>query len=224
LVIAVIYGPLTCRILPARSAWCVVVAVVLTVACGSGNDRAGLADLSQQERDLALHTIVSWLECEECVDGELAAVSELRTAVVPPLINALEHGPSPANIAKERYALETRFGRLARDGVKLEASPDVIAEQYLNNYRARYGMRAAIALGDIGGADARNALVRASRDASVRPDVRQEVEKALAKLEAQSPPPSRFPTGRVIAILLGAGALFGGGWAFGTWRARKRRD
>ena len=134
-----------------------------------------------------MQALANWLECEECVDGELEAVADLGAAAIPPLEAALKYGPSPANIAEERYALETRFARLAREGAEHPAPPSVIAEQYLNNYRANYGIRAAIALGEIGGAQAEKILAEASESGDFRDDVRREVDKALARIQEQSP-------------------------------------
>src|SRR5512134_3649634 len=56
--------------------------------------------------------IVAWLECDECSEGELAAVVKLGQAAVPSLAANLRDGPSPARREQLRRHLEESHARL----------------------------------------------------------------------------------------------------------------
>jgi hypothetical protein len=66
--------------------------------------------------------------------------------------------------------------------VKVPGSEEQYIASYMDNYAALYRVRAATALGTIGGADARRALEEASRVA-VRKDVREAVKASLKKMK-----------------------------------------
>ena len=139
--------------------------------------------------------VLSWLECEECVDGELSRVIHLghgwRTgaATSDSLIDDLLAGPGTgrtANISQQFLAAfhdDSVASSTAGGGFPV-GSPQYI-RHYVGNYVAVYRGRAAIALARIGGKRARAALdsaraghLRQPTD-SLRPDVLDEVAFGL---------------------------------------------
>jgi hypothetical protein len=145
-----------------------------------------VAQLTPQEATEARRTIVRWLECEECDGGELEAVVELGPAAIPTLAAVLRQGPSPAARESARLSLEASYAELEahaaenpRDSVPV--GRDEYVTMFLDNYEALYRIRAATALGAIGGPDAEAALRDAPRGA--RADVSQAVSAALDSLQ-----------------------------------------
>jgi hypothetical protein len=129
---------------------------------------------------------MSWLECEECIDGELEAVLELGPVAVPSLAATLRDGPSPATREKLRRELRIRYGEL-RDYVQqhpaagFDEAEDVWVDEQLANDVARYQARSAEALARLGGPEARRALAEALGK-PLRPDVEAVVRKSLDQL------------------------------------------
>jgi len=166
------------------STLCVAAAVCTAFGCGAAEFEA--VSLSPQEGAEARLRIVQWLECEECVAGELDAVKALDSVAVPPLRAALEVGPSPASIEEERYALKQNFHSMVDSGFTPIGDADDLADRYLSNYRAKYRIRAAIALGEIGGKEAQSALQEASQIDDHRDDVTRAIAESLNKLNQAS--------------------------------------
>jgi HEAT repeat protein len=131
-------------------------------------------------------TTIKWLECEECVDGELEAVVRLGQDIVPSLEAVLHEGLSPAGRKFLESELEKRYDRMmARAEENPRTRPagtrEQFLEQYMGNFEAMYRIRAAIALGEIGGSKANQALQEASQTEHRR-DVERAIREALAKL------------------------------------------
>jgi HEAT repeat protein len=122
--------------------------------------------------------IVAWLECDECSEGELAAVVKLGQAAVPSLAASLRDGPSPARREQLRRHLEESHARL-KDRSRTSAA--VYVPRYTENLVALYRVRAARALSAIGGPVARQALEDALGQ-PYRDDVRQSIKAALTRL------------------------------------------
>jgi len=134
------------------------------------------------ERAVQIRTIViAWLDCDECVDGELAAVVKVGDAAVPSLAAALREGLAPGRLEGLRRHLEESYTRLGDKSAKSRASKDVYVQRYTDNLLALHQVRAAIALSSIGGPDARRALEDA-QNAPYRDDVKQSIKAALARL------------------------------------------
>jgi hypothetical protein len=123
-------------------------------------------------------TVIAWLECEECTEGELEAVVKLGQAAVPTLAASLRDGPSPARREQLRRHLEESHARL-KDRSRTSAA--VYVHRYTDNLEALYRVRAARALGVIGGRAARQALEGAEGQ-RYRDDVQRSIEAALARL------------------------------------------
>lgn len=131
-------------------------------------------------------TIVAWLECQECIDGELNAVVRLGQAAVPTLAATLAGGPSPASREALRRHLVNAYRELkeyerTKRGTTVTATEDEYVRTYMDNYVALYKARAAEALGRIGGDRARRALEAAARE-DQRPDVRSALQAALTRV------------------------------------------
>jgi hypothetical protein len=123
----------------------------------------------------------AWLLCEECVDGELAAVlargadSTTRAVAVDHLSAALLAGPSPTRIANlrqqylESFEADSVYGQTVLGVAPLANSPDYVAH-YLDNFIAVFRARAALALARIGGPRAQAVLDSALADRLRDPD------------------------------------------------------
>ena len=115
----------------------------------------------------ARKAIVVWLECEECNEGELQAVLKLGQLAVPTLANVLKEGPSPVKREVYRYRLLDNYKTMQTFlRVRPNLGPvNISSEAYLalniENYVTLFKVRAATALGKIGGINARNALKEA---------------------------------------------------------------
>jgi hypothetical protein len=139
-------------------------------------------ELPPEESLAARKAIVAWLECEECTEGELEAVLKLGQAAVPSLAATLERGPSPASLEKLRLHLESTYRQLVEysrthEEVKIDFSQEEYVKVYLENYVANHGVRAAQALGRIGGETARKSLENAGK-LPLREDVKKVVEES----------------------------------------------
>lgn len=121
-----------------------------------------------------------WLQCDECVDGELDSVVGLQSRAVEALVDAL-HGPSSDRVENMRRQFAASYARVVArtDPSTLNITEATYVRRYLENYVATYRSRSAIALGRIGTDAAVNAL-RAAQDSSYRFDVLFEIRRALA--------------------------------------------
>lgn len=130
--------------------------------------------------------VQAWLGCEECQDGQRARVVSYGDAVIPLLRQALLGGPSPAQRAVMRDKYVTLYNSIQSAGLPA-GTPAVTRDEYvrraLSNHVATYQMRAAAALGSIGGPRATAVLQTALNPAGVsnyRADVIATVRVARA--------------------------------------------
>jgi hypothetical protein len=143
--------------------------------------------LSRAEAVRAAQVLVTWFECEECEAGELRAVTRYGQAIVPSLIATLNEGPSPASREILRQQMQDRYDELAtyaqkNPNAKLASGREEFVAMYLGNFDAQYRVRAAQALGTIGGGRAREALQSALQKTE-RSDVRRTISEALSKIK-----------------------------------------
>jgi hypothetical protein len=124
-------------------------------------------------------TLDSWLMCDECINGERAAAKAIGHKAVPALSSALVGPP-----ARRRALVRGQFVD-SYPGAITGLTPDVYADQLLANYVATYQKRAAIALGDLGGNDAKAALNEALARASTRA-YREDVVRLIRYVVARS--------------------------------------
>jgi hypothetical protein len=129
----------------------------------------------------ARHSIVEWLECEECEDGELERVVELGAVATPTLAATLRQGPSEASRELVRRELANTYEQLAayaadHPGTELPMDREQYISTYLDNYIALYQIRSAKALAAIGGDAAKRALEEGEM-ISARSDVREAIRQ-----------------------------------------------
>jgi len=142
--------------------------------------------LSPEQAAESRRTIITWLECEECSDGELEAVVKLGSIAVPSLAIILREGPSRANRELQRRHLMTTYQRLKSYQAKhpelvLPMSEEQFVGTYMDNYAALYQSRAAMGLAAMGGTDAKRAIEDAAK-VSFRDDVKATVQASMEKL------------------------------------------
>jgi hypothetical protein len=136
-----------------------------------------------------MRTVLTWLECEECIDGELKAVIRLHNIAVPHLSTALREGPSPSSLEIYRRELMRSYTRMVQyhgstASSQLAMTPDEYRALHLGNYVRLYQIRALTALSMIGGTTATVALGSALQTPLPR-EIEIRVREALASRERQ---------------------------------------
>jgi hypothetical protein len=158
--------------------------VLATVAASMlGATATAATELTPAQSLEVRRAVVTWLECEECSDGELERLARYGELAIPTLGAVLERGPSPATLEKYRLHLESSYRKLVEysrthEEVKLDQSEDEYVKQYLENYQANFVVRAAQALAKLGGAEPRRLLEAASKR-KLREDVNLVVQDSL---------------------------------------------
>ena len=105
--------------------------------------------LSEEQRQ----TINDWLTCEECNAGQRQAAVGVGGKAVPRLAGALHEGPSAQRLLNMERKITAGWRRLTSPRLTLLETLDL----YVDNYKAAYQARAALALGDIGRSGGRGA-------------------------------------------------------------------
>jgi len=131
-------------------------------------------------------TILTWLECDECTEGQLEAVVKLGLLAMPRLTQALLNGPSAGTRALKRDHLIETYHKVQSYQLSQKLEPLAMSEReyvqlYLRNFTALYQTRAARALAAIGGEQARKALTTALK-LRLRKDVRAAVRDSLERI------------------------------------------
>lgn len=146
----------------------------------------------QSPRDAAviMRTVLTWLECEECIDGELKAIIRLHNIAVPPLSIALREGPSQSSLEIYRRELMASYTRMANyhgsiTNRQLVMTRDEYIARHLGNYLRLYQIRALTALSLIRGTTATAALEDALQ-ASLPREIEVRVQEALTRRESQN--------------------------------------
>jgi len=139
-------------------------------------------DLGSAQSEQAVRAIAAWLNSDGHDAAHLAPLKKHSQIVVPSLTAALEAGPSPARRELARRSLEDQYETLAKYSqsggkFRLGSKADFV-QYYLGNLETLYRMRAAQALGAIGGSEAKTALEAAAGKAG-REDLRREIQRAL---------------------------------------------
>lgn len=129
----------------------------------------------------------AWLECVECSTGELQAVTKLGQAAVPELSSALVDGPPAAKRQSYDKYLRKMFADLkayekTHPKSVVASTEDEFVTRDMAKYTNLYRVRAARALGEIGGPNAIDALDRALK-LQLDPYVRTKVTEARSKLK-----------------------------------------
>jgi hypothetical protein len=153
----------------------IVIALLAATAC------AATQAMSSEESLALRRAAISWLECEECTNGELAALVKFGEKAVPTLGAALARGPSAATLEEVRMHLEDTYRNLVEyarthSEVKVGLSEEAYVKLYLENFQAKYAVRAAQGLAALGGPAARKYL-----DAAAKRTWRKDVNAAILK-------------------------------------------
>jgi hypothetical protein len=130
-----------------------------------------------------LPAVEAWLNCDECTDGELAAVRTLGETAVPQLAKALLDGPSPES---REVIRQQAMAAYSRSGVRSPSGRKYVT-QLVDNYVANHQERAAVALGEIRTPRAIAALDEAllpSRRSQYRPNVLRAIRFARTAIGA----------------------------------------
>jgi len=162
----------------------IVLAAVAVSMLGASTFAA--TELTPEQSLEVRKAVVTWLECEECTEGELEQLLKHGELAVPTLAAVLERGPSPATLEKYRLHLESSYRNLVEysrthEEVKLEQTEEEYVKQYLENYQAHYAVRSAQALSKLGGVGARRSLEAAGKRKS-REDVNLVIQESLKAL------------------------------------------
>ena len=134
--------------------------------------------------------VVAWLDCVECTPAQLAEVKALGDRVVPDFRSLLLSGPSDARLAEERQRLQKAYQALKEYERRhpknaVQGTEQEYIDLYLPQFRLRYRLRSAKALGEIATPAARAALQDAQKLNNLPDRLRTEIATALA------PPPRR---------------------------------
>jgi len=170
-----------------------VVAIVACAGCERKPEESATPSpkapkaLSPAEASAARHTIMAWLECEECEEGELEGVVRLGRVAVATLGATLNQGPSPASREELRLHLVDTYQKLSEYArshpeATMSMAEDEYVRTYMDNYVALYRVRSAQALAAIGGPEARRHLQRASEQ-ELRADVKSVVAESIRGLK-----------------------------------------
>jgi len=159
-------------------------AFVLAATCSAGQ-QVGRG----QPPGGAAGIVERWLECQECSAGELEAAVRLGQSAVISLAPSLVDGPLPA----KRQSYEKYLRKMFADMKAYEKthpksvvpySEDEFVRRDLAKYVNLYRVRAARALGEIGGPDAASALDRALT-LQLDPYVAAKVKEARSKIKTK---------------------------------------
>jgi hypothetical protein len=130
-----------------------------------------------------------WMECLECRAFELDSVVALGGGVVPLLSQILDNGPPPDRRDRMQQALDSTYRRLSyAPGIATIDSAQWV-DHYLASYSDTYKGRAAWALGQIGGAVARQSLETELQD-SLTQSVRGQIRYVIDSVCGTRPDPA----------------------------------
>lgn len=151
---------------------------------------ASESNQSPSEATGVMRIVLNWLECEECIDGELKAVIQLQNIAVLPLSLSLKEGPS--NSSREIYRRELMISYMRMENYpgskskkQLAMTRDEYIAYHLRNYARLYQIRALKALSMLGGKAATAALEDALQ-ASLPSEIEIGVREALTRRELQN--------------------------------------
>jgi hypothetical protein len=161
------------------------IALLLPAAASSQPDSD--KRLNREDTVDAIRALSTWFECEECHVNQLAAVTRYGHFIVPSLAATLSGGLSPATRELLRRRLDDRYSQLTEQGKKnpklaITARREEFVARHLDDFDAKYRIRAAQALTVIGGREARAAL-EAGLGKTERGDVRAVIGESLKKFK-----------------------------------------
>jgi len=160
-----------------------LVGVALAVAACGGGPTARVRAADPVAAQTALR---NWLECEECWEGELAAVVALGDEGVPSLAATLREGMSPAARARLERQLAERYDERAawaetHPGTRPAMTREEFVAHHVRNRDALYRVRSVRALARIR-TPAALLVLREELERTQHEGLREEIRKALADL------------------------------------------
>ena len=171
-----------------------IVIVVALSACQPATPTVETIPLPTSTRVLDDHEKVErYLNCEDCLDGELDAVLELGDRANPILIDNLVSGPSPETLQsverglRESYNQMAEYAKIQEDRtLRPRQSQDEFVRTFLDNLAAQYQTRSvnAIALiGDEATIEKARSLLEEQLARTEREDLRAMLLIALGELK-----------------------------------------
>ncbi len=132
----------------------------------------------------AIYTTLGWLECEECIAGELTAVVNLGEEAIPLLALALSDGPSSTSRQIYTEELTSSYTRMTNNsGIPTVSGHSLVLNDYIDrhitNYVRLYRIRALKALSIMAGQNAILALQQAYQQ-PLPMDIKVRIREALA--------------------------------------------
>ena len=126
----------------------------------------------------------AWLECEECTEGQLAAVRSLGISAIPTLMSALNDGPSWLTLVRLKRYLKNSYEEAnahqqATNKPPIAIERDRYVRLHVEGAVLRYQLRAAKGLKAIGGPVAKQSLQNALQmnlPSSVESFIRQSIK------------------------------------------------
>lgn len=134
-----------------------------------------------------------YLNCEDCLDGELEAVLELGDKASPILLEFLASGPSPETLRStekglnETYAQMAEYAKIQEDRtLRPRQSQDEFVRTFLDNLIAQYQtrtVRAIVLIGDEVAIEKTRVLLEEQLARTEREDLRAMLLLALGELK-----------------------------------------
>ena len=147
----------------------------------AGQANLVLNPLTPAESMRALKAVSDYMECEECVAGELDSLVAWGPVVMPMLEAILERGASNVRVAAYRDFLNESYDQMAAYQDTLPMTRVEMVETYLAKYEFLYRIRAAQALGAINTPAARTVLQTGLDSLNLREDINDAIREALGQ-------------------------------------------
>jgi hypothetical protein len=171
-----------------------IVLVVALTACQPGTPTVETIPLPTSTRLLDDHEKVErFLNCEDCLDGELDAVLELGDRANPILIDYLVSGPSPETLQsverglRESYSQMAEYAKIQEDRtLQPRQSQEAFVSNFLENLVAQYqtrSVRAIVLIGDEEAVEKASSVLEEQLARTKREDLRTLLQQSLRDLK-----------------------------------------
>lgn len=177
----------TDRMIVIRTSWVAagtaLIVAMFSVGCSPTN--------GDERRDptAAQAALLAWLECMECTDGELEKLVPHTALVGPALSDILLHGPSPSQKARIEDQLRADWKSLSPKA-RVYSEKEYV-EVFSQNTEVQYQIKAIQAFARFAKPQYDEALLDASKNPRLRPEVMQALRAALEQRHLPPPPPPR---------------------------------
>jgi hypothetical protein len=167
---------------------CAMIAAPAVADAKKRNAKRLAAALKPAEIDAAQAALNAWLDCLECVNNELEKVTSFGVRIVPSIGSVLDDGPPTDRIDELRKDLGIRYDELldyqkTHSWTKVgSATKKQFVDSNIESVDTQYRVRAAVALGAIGGPLAKKTLQDALQ-LSQRATVRKSIEASVQNIK-----------------------------------------